>query len=87
MKIAQLVVGDHTFFLDPESTSTVLEAVRVARDHGDWVTIHNAAGTPLQLLIPSEALLVFREYDIVETESDELESHLDPGTVWIDLGY
>jgi hypothetical protein len=87
MKIAQLAIGDHNFFLDPHDTSTVLEAVRVARNHGDWVTVHDAAGAALQLLIPSEALLVFRAYETLEPETDDSEHHLDPVAVALELGY
>ncbi len=87
MKIAQLAIGDHTFFLDPDDTSTVLEAVKVARNLGDWVTVHDAAGAPLQLLIPGEALLVFREYETLEPDTDDTGPALDPVAVALELGY
>lgn len=87
MKFAQLAIGDHNFFLDPRDTSTVLEAVRVARNHGDWVTVHDAAGAELQLLIPSEALLVFRVYETPEPETDDAELHPEPVVVSLELGY
>ena len=72
MKIAHLAIGDRSFYFSPDDADQVLAAAAVARERGEWFDLIDAAGTHLRLLIPSNALLVYREY-----ETDDTDGHLD----------
>lgn len=84
MRIAHLAIGDRSFYLNPNEADEILSAVKVARESGEWISIHDAGGNALKLLIPQTSLLVFRFQDLpaADAYSDD-----DSGPGWVDLDY
>lgn len=70
MKIAHLAVGDRSFYLPPEEAGQTMAAAAEARRRGEWLDVRDAGGGHIHLLIPSNALLVLREYEIDDAEPE-----------------
>ena len=81
MKIAHLAIGDRSFYFSPDDADQVLAAAAVARDRGEWFDLIDAAGNHVRLLIPSQVLLVYREF-----EADDSDRQLDPND-WASFDY
>ena len=71
MKIAQLAVGERSFYLPPDEVEYVLAAAAVARARGEWLELRDAGGQHLRLLIPQSALLVLHEYEVEDPRDDD----------------
>jgi hypothetical protein len=53
-----------------------MRAVAAARAGGEWLGLTTAAGSTVRVLIPKQALLVIREYEVDEAE------HVDDDNDW-----
>ena len=68
-KVAQLAVGDRTFYLAPDDVATVMAAAVSARDSGQWLEFSDAGGNQVRVLFPSNSPIVIREYEVDEPEA------------------
>jgi len=83
MRIAQLDVGDRSFYLPPGEVDHLVAAAAAARASGEWLEFHDAEGHLLRLLLPLEELLVLHEYETEELEDDPMADAND----WRGLDY
>jgi hypothetical protein len=60
-------VGDRSYDLSPDDVESVMSAATRAREHGEWLEFHDVNGNLLRLLIPTQLLLVLREYESADT--------------------
>ena len=70
MKISELAVAERTYYLMPEDVEQILNDAAGARADGTWLRFRDAADRDLRVLIPSQALLEFRQYEVDEPDPD-----------------
>lgn len=73
MKVAYIEIGNRSFSLVPDEVEEVMAAAVTARATGEWLEFNDAAGRPLRMLLPLEALLVLHEYEIDEQEHPDID--------------
>jgi hypothetical protein len=80
MRVAELAVGDRSYFLRPDEVERVMHDASVARDAGDWLEFHDAGGRTVHVLIPAAAVISLHQYEIED---------LDPGSTgeWTTFDY
>ena len=64
MRVARLTVGSRVFYLPPDSADELMAAAAIARERGQWWRFQDSGGLTFRVLIPSQALLVFEEYEV-----------------------
>lgn len=70
MRIAHLAVGDRSFYVSPDEADQLLAAAAIARESGSWLNIRDASGRHFQVLIPTQMLLVFQEYEVEDVDAE-----------------
>lgn len=75
MKHAYLEVEDLRIFFAPSEAAKVMSAAALARDRGTWLEVRDLGGKLRRLLLPSQALIEWHEYDHDEVPAaDETET-------------
>ena len=82
MKLTQLTVADRDFYLADDAGDRVMQAASTARDSGEWLELHDARGGMLHVLIPTQALVVVRQYEV----DDEQDAGEDPND-WVSFNF
>lgn len=68
MKVAQLMIGDRSYYIRPDEVQRVMADAASARDRGEWFVFSDAGRQRMHVLIPSQALLVLHEYEVEDDE-------------------